>query len=85
MALLREFLQQTYNFMNSIYVPGFNISFMSVFLGAFGAVVSIAILKLIFGLGNSSISSLGSAFRGSQRGGNNKNIKISNDRKGDER
>ena len=79
MDIIATLLQSTYDFMNSIYVPGFNISFMSVLLGACAAMVSIGLLKLIFGLGNSSVSSLGR----SVRGGNNKNIRISNDRKGD--
>lgn len=83
MSLLKEFLGSTYELMCSIKVPGFNISFMSVFMGAFGAVVSVAVMKLIFGLGNSAVSSLGSMLRSGQHGGNNKNIKISENRKGD--
>lgn len=78
-SLLKSILANTYNFLNSINVPGFNVSFLHIMLGAVGALVSIALLKLIFGLGNSSVSSLGRSIRG----GNNNNIKISNDRKGD--
>lgn len=80
MSLLREFLFQSYNFMDSIKVPGFNVSFISVYLGLFGTVVSIAILKLIFGLGNSSTGSGRSV-----RGGNNNNIKVSEKRRYDTR
>lgn len=78
--LISTVLGNTYNFMNSIYVPGFNISFMSIFLGAVGAMVSIALLKMFFGLGNTAVGSVGRSIRG----GNNKNIKVSNERKGDE-
>lgn len=76
---LTGYLANVYNFMNSINIPGFNISFLQLFMGAFGAVVSIGLLKLIFGLGNSAVSSLGRSIRG----GNNNNIKISSNRKGD--
>lgn len=78
--LLSEFLNSAYQFIDSIKVPGFNISFMDIMLGSCGALLSISLLKLIFGLGNSSVSSLGRSIRG----GNNNNIKISKNRKGDE-
>lgn len=80
LELLKTLLQSTYDFMNSIMVPGFNVSFLSIMMGACGAMVSIGLLKLIFGLGNSSVSSLGRSIRG----GNNQNIKISKERKSDE-
>lgn len=80
LELISTFLDCTYEFLNSIRIPGFNISFMSVLFGAFGAVISIALLKMFFGLGDSSFSS-GSSIRG----GNNKRIKISSERRGDER
>lgn len=78
LELIKTVLSNAYNFMDSIKVPGFNISFMAIFMGAVGAMVSIGLLKMIFGLGDSTVSSIHIG-----RAGNNKNIKISNERKGD--
>lgn len=77
MQLLKMFLLSTYDFLNSVYVPGFNVSVMSVFLGMFGAFISISVLKLLLGIGNTGSGLL-------QRGGNNSKIKVSKERKGDE-
>lgn len=81
LELLQTVLQGTYDLMNSIMVPGFNISILAVLVGACGAMVSIGLLRLIFGLGNSSVSSMGR----SVQGGNNKKIKTSKERKGDKK
>lgn len=80
-SYLTMFFEKTYELLNSVNVPGFNISIMTVMLGAVGAVVSISLLKLIFGLGNSAVSG-GSRFL-TQNGGNNKNIRTSKERKDD--
>lgn len=82
-SFLTTFFQKTYDLFNSIRVPGFNISIMSVMLGALGALVSISLLKMFFGLGNSAVSGGSSHF--TQKGGNNLRMKIHELRKGDEK
>lgn len=77
MELLKTLFTSTYELLSSVRVPGFNISFMAVIYGMFGAFLSISILKLLLGVGNTDSGIF-------QRGGNNSKIKISNDRKGDE-
>lgn len=88
LSYLRVFFEKTYELFDSVNVPGFNISIMTVLLGAFGALVSISLLKMIFGLGNSAVSGGFSTLAGmrvSQRGGNNEKIKISKERSKDKK
>lgn len=84
---LTMFLQKTYDLLSTIRVPGFNISLISIMFGSIGAMVSISLLKMIFGLGNTSVSgglsSLKSLSSRDVSGGNNKNIKIAKERIGD--
>lgn len=80
-SFLEMFFDYTYQLFASIKVPGFDISVLGVFLGAITAVVSIAILKMLFGLGNSAVSGGSSHF--TQKGGNNIRMKIAEKRKGD--
>lgn len=77
MELVKEWLYQSYQFLASIKVPGFNISFIQLFFGVYAVTVSIGFARMFFGLGGD----VARAF--SQRGGNNKKIKVSKDRKGD--
>lgn len=77
MEILKEFLFQTYQFLASIKVPGFDISFLQLFLGVFSVVVSLSFAKMFFGLGGDVVSSI------KQRGGNNNHTKIPEERKGD--
>lgn len=80
-SFLTMFFDKTYQLFASIRVPGFNVSILGVLLGSISAVVSISLLKIFFGLGNSAVSGSSHIFK--QNGGNNKNIKISEKRKGD--
>lgn len=80
-SFLTTFFQKTYELFSSVNIPGFNVSILSVWFGAAGAICSIAILKLFFGIGNSTVSGGSSFFK--QKGGNNQRIKVSKERKGD--
>lgn len=85
-SFLTTFFQKTYELFASVRVPGFNISLISVLFGSFGAIVSISVLKTFFGLGNSSVSGgLGTMHSVRQKGGNNKKLKISEERKKDKK
>lgn len=79
MELVSTWLYETYQFLASIKVPGFDISFIQLFIGAFCVVISIGFARMFFGLGGSAASFFG------QHGGNNKNIKVSEERKGDKK
>ncbi|MBQ8669462.1 hypothetical protein IJ472_06755 [bacterium] len=83
--LIESLLFNTYQFLASTKVPGFDLSFIQLMFGAMGAIMSIGFLKMFFGLGNPAVSASGivSSFRST--GGNNKNMKISKNRKGDTR
>lgn len=76
---LTMFWSKTYELFDSVNVPGFSVSIADITIGAFIAVASLGILKLIFGLGNSSLSAI------NRLGGNNKNIKIHHNRSNDEK
>lgn len=79
MEMIKEWLFQSYQFLASIKVPGFSISFIQLFFGVFAVVVSIGYARMFFGLGGDVVRAV------KQKGGNNKNIKVSNERKGDRR
>lgn len=79
LELIKSLFFNSYQFLASIKVPGFDLSFIQLLFGLFGAYVSICFLRLFFGLGDSQLRS------SSQSGGNNKNIKISKERRGDTR
>lgn len=83
---LTTFFAKTYELLSTIRVPGFNISILTVMYGSVGALLSISLLRLFFGLGNSVVSGGSSLARGAyHKGGNNNNIKISDERKGDKK
>lgn len=81
MELIKEVLYQTYQFLASIKVPGFDISFIQLFFGIIAIpIISIGFAKIFFGLGDTSIFHFSSL---RQRGGNSKKIKTSKERQGD--
>ena len=82
-SYLQTFFELTYELFASIRVPGFGISILVVLLGSVGAVVSISLLKMFFGIGNSAVSGGSRYFF--QKGGNSRNIKIDEKRRGDEK
>lgn len=82
--LIETLLFNSYQFLASIKVPGFDISFIQLMFGATGALLSIAFLRMFFGLGNSSVNA-GGIVSGISHGGNNRKVKISEKRKGDQK
>ena len=75
LQLLGSWLSNSWNVITSFIIPGTNFSLAAVLLGAVVAIVSVRILIKLFG-----------AFRdGGQRGGNNGNIEINEDRRLDVR
>lgn len=93
MEYISTVMNSIYDLFDSVTIPIVNVSALSLFLGIFGAYVSIVLLKMFFGLGNTATSGYSSINTGrgvfkayvfSQRGGNNKNVKISKERKNDE-
>ena len=69
--------------MFSITWPGFDFPISYVFLGIAFAAVALKVFGQLFDISlGSSISGL---FARGQRGGNNRNIKVSKERKGDEK
>lgn len=71
MQLVGAWLSNSWNVMTSFIFPGTNLSLAVVLLGAFLAVVSVRMIVKVFDL----------AQTGEQRGGNNGEIKISEDRR----
>ena len=93
MEYISTVMNSIYNLFDSVTIPIVNVSALSLFLGIFGAYVSIVLLKMFFGLGNTATGNYSMILSGrnmakaevfSQRGGNNKNVKISKERKNDE-
>lgn len=67
-----------------IEYPGVNIPIGFILIGALVAVLGLSILGHILGFSFSPVSIVRSFYKHEQRkGGNNKNIKISSERKGD--
>ncbi len=86
--LLESLLFNSYQFLASVKVPGFDVSFIQLLFGATGAIMSIGFLKMFFGLGNPSVSasSIIHSFgrkKSKSKGGNNKRIKVSQNRRKD--
>lgn len=81
--LIETWLFNSYQFLASIKVPGFDVSFIQLLFGVTGAILSISFLKMFFGLGNPATNVTGIV--GGLKGGNNKNIKISKNRRHDEK
>ena len=73
---LRMFFGKVYDLFGITW-PGTNLSILGIFLGVMGTYFTISLVQQFTGFGISVASS--------QKGGNNKNIKISKDRKGDEK
>ena len=75
-SFLNTFFDLIYDLF-SIHWPGTNLSILGIFLGVMGTYFTISVVQQFTGFGIAIASQ-------SQRGGNNKNIKVSKDRKGDE-
>ena len=81
-----SFLVQLFNSvfqMFQITIPGTTITFWGLGLGLFATFVVLSVLKQFTGLGLSTARSSGRQY--GQRGGNNRNIKVNQNRKNDER
>lgn len=80
-----SFLVQLFNSvfqMFQITIPGTTITFWGLALGLFATFVVLSVLKQFTGLG---LSTARGPSKQSQRGGNNRNIKVNQNRKNDER
>ena len=76
MEVISALFSNTWNFISSISVPGFAFTFGAVFYRL--RIYSIKVLTAIFGIGIGTVST-----SMKQKGGNNRNYKIANERQGD--
>lgn len=73
--LITHLFAETWNLINGVQVPGLSFTFGNVFTGCIIISASFKIMTMFFGIGGGEKTS----------GGNNKNIKVSKDREGDQK
>lgn len=78
--IVTSLFTNTSSLLSTVFVPGLpGVTFMSLYIAIFGVGICCALLTLWLGIG------VRQKFRDEWRGGNNRNMKISEERKGDTR